>query len=121
MGPQGMREVATACLRKSRYALEKLMAGGRLTAAFDRPTFKEFVVRDSAGAVDELIAEGLDRGYFAGVPLARWYPEMADSLLVCVTEKRSREEIDGLASILLEGRRQKAEGRKQGAGATSTV
>ncbi len=100
MGPQGMREVATACLQKSRYALEKLTAGGRLTAAFDRPTFKEFVVRDSASSVDELIAEGLDRGYFAGVPLGRWYPDMADSLLVCVTEKRSREEIDGLAAAL---------------------
>jgi glycine dehydrogenase subunit 1 len=98
MGPQGMREVATACLRKSRYALEKLTTGGRLTAAFDRPTFKEFVVRDSGNSVDKLIAEGLDRGYFAGVPLGRWYPDMGDCLLVCVTEKRSREEIDGLAA-----------------------
>ena len=33
MGPQGMREVATACLRKSHYALEKLTAGKRLTQA----------------------------------------------------------------------------------------
>ena len=32
--------------------------------------------------------------YFAGVPLGRWYPELADSMLVTVTEKRSRDEID---------------------------
>jgi len=121
MGPQGMREVATACLQKSRYALEKLTAGDRLTSAFDRPTFKEFVVRDSAGAVDELVAEALDRGYFAGVPLGRWYPELADCLLVCVTERRTREEIDGLAKTLMEGRRQKAESRRKKAGTTSTV
>lgn len=99
MGPQGMREVATACLRKSHYAIDKL-AGGRLERRFDRPTFKEFVVRDTAGQLDNLVADALDRGYFAGVPLGRWYPELSDSLLVCVTEKRTRQEIDDLAACL---------------------
>jgi len=100
MGPQGMREVATACLQKSRYAMDQLTSGKRLSQCFDRPTFKEFVLRDSTGSVDELLAESLDRGYFAGIPLSRWYPELADCFLVCVTEKRTREEIDGLASAL---------------------
>ena len=102
MGPQGMRETATACLQKSRYALDKLTAGNRLTSAFDRPTFKEFVVRDSASAVDELIAEAppaLTRWRYAG----RWRQELADGLLVCVNERRTREEIDGLAAAM--GRR----------------
>lgn len=104
MGPQGMREVATACLRKSRYAMEKLTAGNRLSQRFDRATFKEFVVRDSTGQVDQLLAEALDCGYFAGIPLSRWYPELSDCFLVCVTEKRSREEIDGLAAVLSRSR-----------------
>ena len=39
-------------------------------------------------------------GVFAGVPLGRWYPELADCLLVAVTEQRTREEIDRLAAIL---------------------
>ena len=43
----------------------------------------------TTGRVDELLAEAIDRGYFAGVPLGQWYPELADSLLVCVTEKRT--------------------------------
>ena len=60
--------------------------------------FKEFVRARHDGNVDELVAEALDRGYFAGVPLGQWYPELADCLLVCVTEKRTREEIDGLAA-----------------------
>jgi glycine dehydrogenase subunit 1 len=62
--------------------------------------FKEFVLRDATNRIDELLAEALDRGYFAGVPLGQWYPELADSLLVCVTEKRTQEEIDGLAAAL---------------------
>ncbi len=100
LGPHGLRELAESCLRKAHYARSRLTAGGRLAAAFDRPTFKEFVVRDSGDAVDELLAEALDAGYFAGVPLGRWYPELADCLLVCVTEKRTRAEIDGLAAVL---------------------
>ncbi len=100
MGPQGMREAATACVRKSHYALEKLTGGGRLKLAFDRPFFKEFVVRDTSGRVDELLKESLDRGYFAGIPLGKWYPELEDCFLVCVTEKRTRDEIDGLATSI---------------------
>ncbi|MCC7085229.1 MAG: aminomethyl-transferring glycine dehydrogenase subunit GcvPA [Pirellulales bacterium] len=115
MGPQGMREVATACLRKSRYALDKLTSGERFSKKFERPTFKEFVVRDSAGNVSELVAEALDRGYFAGVPLGKWYPELDDCLLVCVTEKRTKDQIHGLAKVMADGRKQKADGRKRSA------
>ncbi len=100
MGPHGLREVANACLQKSRYALDQLTKGGRLAAAFDRPTFKEFVVRDRGGDVAGLVAGGIEGGYFAGVPLGTWYPELEDCLLVCVTEKRTKEEIDGLAECL---------------------
>jgi glycine dehydrogenase subunit 1 len=108
MGPQGMREIATACVRKAHYAKEKLTAGNRLAAMFERPVFKEFVLRDKTGKVDELLAEALDCGYFAGVPLGQWYPEMRDGLLVCVTEKRTWEEIDGLAACTAQQRTQKA-------------
>ena len=68
-----------------------LTAASGLDAAFDRPTFKEFVVRDRDGRVDELLARGARApAFFAGVPLGRWYPELADCLLVAVTEKRTR-------------------------------
>jgi glycine dehydrogenase subunit 1 len=100
MGPHGMREVATACLRKSRYAIGKLIDDGRLALRFDQPTFKEFVLRDTAGRVEELLADALADGYFAGIPLGRWYPELADCFLVCVTEKRTASEIDGLATSI---------------------
>jgi glycine dehydrogenase subunit 1 len=100
MGPQGMREAAELCLRKSHYASDRLTAGGQFAPAFDRPTFKEFVIRDPHGHVEELLSQASEEGFFAGVPLGRWYPELADSFLVTVTEKRSREEIDALASCL---------------------
>jgi glycine dehydrogenase subunit 1 len=100
MGPRGLREVAELCLQKSHYAAGQLVAAGRLTRAFDRPTFKEFVLRDGEGRVDELLEKAPAAGYFAGIPLGRWYPELADCFLVAVTEKRTKEEIDGLVRVM---------------------
>jgi glycine dehydrogenase subunit 1 len=100
MGPQGLREVADLCVRKTHYARQQLTAQPRFVAAFDRPTFKEFVVRDTQGRVGEMLEQAAEAGYLAGVPLARWYPDMADCFLVAVTEKRTRQEIDGLVETL---------------------
>jgi glycine dehydrogenase subunit 1 len=100
MGPAGMRSVAELCLQKARYAAERLAAVLSLSPAFDRATFKEFVVRVKNGSVDALIEKALKENIFAGVPLARWYPELSDCLLVAVTEKRTKAEIDRLAGTL---------------------
>jgi glycine dehydrogenase subunit 1 len=71
-----------------------------LKPAFAKPFFKEFVVRLPGGSVEQTLERAARQGYFAGVPLGRWYPELADCLLVCVTEKRTKDEIDGLAAVL---------------------
>lgn len=100
MGPTGIRSVAELCLQKSHYAFDKLTTGKSLQAVFDRPTFKEFVVRIAGGRVEERLEAARKQGVFAGVPLARWYPELADCLLVAVTEKRTKTEIDRLAAVM---------------------
>jgi glycine dehydrogenase subunit 1 len=99
MGPTGMRQIAELCLQKSRYAAERLVAVPSLSLAFDRPTFKEFVIRVKDRSVDALIEKALQENTFAGVPLGRWYPELSDCLLVAVTEKRTKPQIDRLATI----------------------
>jgi glycine dehydrogenase subunit 1 len=100
LGPQGLRETANLCLQKSRYAAEQLCKNARFTQAFNAPTFKEFVLRDRDGRVDELLGSALSAGFLAGVPLGQWYPELDDCFLVAVTEKRTKEEIDGLTRSL---------------------
>ncbi len=100
LGPQGLGEVAGLCLQKSHYAARQLAERAALPLRFERPFFKEFVVRTTQGNLDERLERADGAGYFAGLPLGRWYPELADSLLVSVTEKRSRGEIDGLAAAL---------------------
>ncbi len=101
MGPDGMRHVAELCLRKARYAADRVTAGASLSLAFDRPTFKEFVLRTSDGNVDELLESARRQGIFAGVSLGQWYGELADCFLVAVTEKRTKEEMDRLVSSLM--------------------
>ncbi len=100
MGPEGLRETADLCLQKARYAAQRIVAHPRFELAFAAPTFKEFVVRDKAAQVEQLLAAAGQRGYLAGVPLGRWFPELNDCLLVAVTEARTQAEIDGLAEAL---------------------
>jgi glycine dehydrogenase subunit 1 len=102
MGPTGMRQVAELCLQKARYAAQRLTTGPGLSLAFNRPRFKEFVIRCHDRPVEELLEAARAQGIFAGVTLGRWYPELADCLLVAVTEKRTKDEIDHLA-LCLEG------------------
>ncbi len=97
MGPQGMRSVANLCLQKANYAAEKLSTNA--TRAFDRPIFKEFVLRVGPDRLDDMLERARAEGIFAGVPLRPWYPELADCLLVTVTEKRTKEQIDRLAAL----------------------
>jgi glycine dehydrogenase subunit 1 len=103
LGRTGLAEVANLCLQKAHYAQQSL-TNDRLQPAFDRPFFKEFAVRDTSGEVDGLLAESLECGVMAGVPLGRWYPELSDCFLVAVTEKRTKEDIDRLSGSLTGGR-----------------
>jgi glycine dehydrogenase subunit 1 len=97
LGPQGLRETAEHCLQKTAYARSQLARVDRLEVLHPlQPVFREFVVRDRAGDVPGLLAEAAEEGILAGVPIGRWYPEYRDCLLIAVTEKRTREQIDAL-------------------------
>lgn len=100
MGPAGLRELATLCAQKARYALEQITQKGPWQFAFERPIFKEFVIRSPGRDMEALVSACAERGLFIGVPLGRWYPEMKDALLVAVTEKRTQTEIDRWVAAL---------------------
>ncbi len=72
----------------------------RFSRRFAAPVFKEFVIRDHQDAVSELVQQALEAGILAGIPLAKWYPELDDCLLVTVTEKRTADDIQRLTAAL---------------------
>jgi glycine dehydrogenase subunit 1 len=96
MGPRGLKQAAELSTRKAHYAAEKLAAVPGLSLAFPGPFFKEFVVRSKKDPKALLEKVG-QLGYHGGIALGRWYPDLADCILIAVTEKRTKAEIDGLA------------------------
>jgi glycine cleavage system P protein (glycine dehydrogenase) subunit 1 len=100
LGPQGLRETAELCLRKSHYLASELKKIAGVAPAFARPFFKEFTVNVS-GNVPKLLEKMLTAGYHAGLPVGRWYAGFKQALCVAVTEKRTRRELDGFAAALV--------------------
>src|SRR5919204_568737 len=96
LGPQGLREVGETCMALAEYAKERI----DLPLQFaDRTTFKEFAVRVGRNARD-VVRDALGQGIHPGYALGRDYPGMDDVLLVAVTERRTKDEIDRLAEVL---------------------
>lgn len=100
LGKQGLRNVAELCWHKSHYAagLFSSLPGFSLGPG---PFFKEFTLTLPGNA--EAAAEKLrEQKIVAGLPLSRYFPEREKDLLVCVTEKNSREDIETLVKNLKE-------------------
>lgn len=97
LGPQGLRELALRCARGARYTREHLAAIPGVEPVTRAPTLYEFPVRTPipAAVVLERLAQ---EGYLGGIALSGDYPELGEAILVTVTERRSRSEIDGFVA-----------------------
>jgi glycine dehydrogenase subunit 1 len=105
MGPTGLRWVAEISTRKAHEAADALSQVTGVSLAFPGPFFKEFVIRVAEKDPQRVLAEVGRLGYHGGIALGRWYPDLADAILVAVTEKRTQAEIDGLARAYAEALR----------------
>jgi len=99
MGKAGIRKVAELCLQKSHYAAERISEIDGFTRKFNAPFFKEFVITTPLPA-NEVVRGLLDKNIFAGIDLGTLDSNLKNELLVCVTEKRTREEVDHLVDGL---------------------
>jgi glycine dehydrogenase subunit 1 len=100
LGKSGFREMAESCVRKAHYAFEKLTAIPGVSPTFPGSPFAfEFAI-DLARPAAQVLEALLDKGILAGLPLGDYYPEYKNSLLIAVTEVRSKEEIDAFAKQL---------------------
>jgi glycine dehydrogenase subunit 1 len=99
LGRQGIVELAELMLQRTAYARDRLAALDGVSLLHDQPVVREFAVTLDA-PVDRVIEHCLQDGVNPGYPLARDYPEHADGLLVAITERRTRGEIDTLACAL---------------------
>jgi glycine dehydrogenase subunit 1 len=98
MGGEGIREVGEQCFLKSHYLGERLAQIPRIKIPFKKPFFKELVVE--IDSPDRLIDRLLTRKIFGGIHLGRFDQRWNRYLLVAVTEKRTREEMDHFVESL---------------------
>ncbi|CEK14119.1 aminomethyl-transferring glycine dehydrogenase subunit GcvPA [Chthonomonas calidirosea] len=100
LGKNGLRQVAELVIRKAHYAREALCSIPDITDPFPgRPFFKEFVIQLPIPAQD-VCEKLLEKGIMGGLPLQPYYPELGNALLVCVTETKTRDQIDRYAETL---------------------
>ena len=99
LGKEGLREVAKLSASKAVYARELLTQIEGVELVGDQPFLNEFVIK-LPGDASEIVQKLIDKGYAAGFPLSRYYENRKDQLLIAVTEKRTREEIKGLATAM---------------------
>ncbi len=90
-GKQGLRELAEQNLAKAHYL------AGKLALRFRGPFFNEFAVRCEGRSPEALNQALLARRIIGGLPLGRFYPELADCMLLCATEMSRREHMDQVA------------------------
>ena len=93
MGYKGLKEACGLSYSGAHYLAEKLVATGKCTMAYGKPFFNEFAVKTSVPVtkvLDALVAEGI----LGGVRIAD------DTLLVCVTEQRTKAEMDKMVGII---------------------
>jgi len=99
LGRQGYRELGELLVRRTAYARERLAGIEGVELLHEAPVAREFAVRLQApvGKVLDICAGA---GVAAGYPLGRDYPEYEDGLLVAITERRTKAQIDRLAELL---------------------
>lgn len=94
MGPEGLREVNERSFEGAHYLYAELLKTGKFTPVFpDKAFLKEFVLQYK-GDVKQLQTKLESAGFFAAYPTEEGYASF------CVTEKRSKEEVDNLLKVV---------------------
>jgi len=99
MGPAGLKEVAEQSTTKAHYLAGKIAALDGYAMASDQPFFKEFAITTPRPAA-EIVEVLKDKKIFAGVDLSPF--GNPDMLLIAVTEKKTRTDLDALVAALQE-------------------
>jgi glycine dehydrogenase subunit 1 len=99
LGREGFRELGELLAQRTAYARERLAAVEGVELLHEAPVVREFALRLDA-PVDRVLERCAERGIAAGYPLGRDYPEHGAGLLVAITERRTKKQIDELAEAL---------------------
>jgi glycine dehydrogenase subunit 1 len=100
LGRKGFEQAGRLCLAKTEYLKSRIRATRGLSLPYAGPTFNEIVIRRDAGAAAPLVERLAGEGILGGVDLGRFRAEWSSDLLVAVTERHSKADIDRLVDAL---------------------
>ncbi|MFC1484873.1 aminomethyl-transferring glycine dehydrogenase subunit GcvPA [bacterium] len=101
MGEKGLERVANISLANAYYFAGKLDEINGFEVVYKRGFFNEFVVRlDENLNFDKINKRLNDQGIILGLELGKYFDDMKNCWLVCVTETKSREELDRVDRII---------------------
>jgi glycine cleavage system P protein (glycine dehydrogenase) subunit 1 len=114
LGKHGLRALAEQNLSKARYAAASIAGVPGAAIPFTAPHFNEFVAK-APGNAEELLAALRARKIVGGLNLGRFYPELENHLLICVTEMASKDALDRMAETYRQhGEKTRRESAKRG-------
>jgi len=99
LGKQGIKDLAEHCVKKAHYLADRISSLKGYSLAWSTPFFNEFAVKCPVEP-EKIVKSLLEKNILAGYPVGKVYPELKDHLLIAVTEKRTKEEMDALVSGL---------------------
>ncbi len=99
LGAKGLAQTAIACHENTHLLLAKLANLAGVEFIFDAHFFHEAVLK-LPKPVDEVLIQLAAQEIFGGYALQHHYPELKNCLLICVTEMRTKQEIEAYAEAL---------------------
>ncbi len=98
MGKQGIKDVATQSFQKAHYLADKISEIKGYELLNDKPFFNEFAIVTPV-PVKDILNKALENGFIAGFDISA-YNNGKNTLLIAVTEKRTKEEMDSFTKFL---------------------
>lgn len=99
LGPEGLRRVATVSHANTRALVDKLLALGGVEKVFNGPFFHECALRFNRPA-KEILNALEDQNILGGYHLANDYPELENTILICVTETKTEADLDRYTKVV---------------------
>lgn len=99
LGKNGLEDIANLCYNKSQYLKNELSKIKNIEIMNKKDTFNEFIIRTTINS-DIFLHKMSDLGFYAGVNLSSFYKNKTNEILICVTEKRTKEEMDSFITAI---------------------
>lgn len=103
LGKNGLKELANLCYQKAHYAHDNIKEIAGFQPIFAAPFYNEFVI-ECPIPPKRLNEKLLEHSIIGGFELGRYYPELKDAMMLCVTENNTKKDIDRLVKVLKESK-----------------